>query len=104
MYYVEKWQNTFRFTYLRSFLLPNNGSKNSILSWVLKLNLLQQKFFDPNIPKNLSLYCLIKHRILHIAWISPALWLKIFVLIKFHNYIKLNLLGGEWNWMEIDAP
>ena len=28
--------------YLRPFLLPDNGRKNSILNWVLKLNLMQQ--------------------------------------------------------------
>ena len=30
----------------RAFLLPENGSKNSILNWVLKLNLDQQTFWN----------------------------------------------------------
>ena len=90
--------------YFRPFLLADNGSENSVLNRVLELNLVQQKIFNPNMRNTVSFYCLIKHWILHIACIFPALWLKIFVLLKFHNYTKLNLVGGERNWMERDSP
>ena len=29
----------------QAFLLPNNGGKNSVLNWVLKMNLVQQNIF-----------------------------------------------------------
>ena len=70
----------------------------------IKLNLVQQIFFNPNMPNNVSFDHLIKHWILHIACTSPVLWLKMFVLFKFCVYTKLNLVGGERNWMEKDAP
>ena len=35
--------------YFRLFLLPDNSSKNSILNWILKLNLVWQKIVNPNI-------------------------------------------------------
>ena len=44
-----------------------------------------------NTPNNVSFYCLINQLILDIAWISPAAWLKMFVLFKFRYYIKLAL-------------
>ena len=74
--------------FTREYLLtvtPDNSSKNSILKWVLKLNLVQRNFFNPNTIKNMSFCCLITHWILHIARISPASWLKIFVFIKFRG-------------------
>ena len=86
--------------YGRPFLLPDNGSRNSIFNLVLKLNLVQQIFFNPNTPNNVSFYCLTKHWILHIACISPASWFKMFALFKFRDYTKLNVVG-ERNWMEI---
>ena len=86
--------------YFRPSLLPDNGSKNSILNWVLKLKLVQQNFFNPN---NVSFYSLIKHWILHIACIYPALWVKIFVSFKFCDCTKLNPVEGEQDWMEIYA-
>ena len=55
-------------------------------------------------PNTVPFYCLIKYWILHIAYISPALWLKMFVLFKFHDYTKLNLVGGDQYWMERDVP
>ena len=36
--------DTAHMVYFRPFLEPDNGSKNSILNWVLKLNLVQQNF------------------------------------------------------------
>ena len=43
----------------QAFTLPDNSSENSILNQVLQLNLVQQTFFNPNIP--VSFYCLIEH-------------------------------------------
>ena len=56
---------------------------------------------NPNTRNNVLFYRLIKYWILHIACISPISWMKMFVLFKFHNYTKLNLVGGEQSWMEI---
>ena len=81
-----------------SFLLPDNGSKNSILNRVLKLNLVQQKVFHPNTLNNVSFYWLIKHWILHIACISPALSLKMFFL-KFRDYFVI--LGSALEPLEV---
>ena len=34
----------------------------------------------------------------HTAWVPPTLWFrKCFVLFKFRDYTKLNLIGGEKN-------
>ena len=48
-----------------------------------------------NRRQNVSFYCLIKHWILHIAYFSLALWLKIFILLEFYDYTKLNLVGRQ---------
>ena len=84
--------------YFRPFPLPDNGSKNPILSWVLKLNLVQQKFLNPNTHNGWI------HWILHIVSTSPALWLKMLVSFKFGDYTKFDLVRKEPNWMEIDDP
>ena len=62
--------------YFGPFLLLDNSSKNSILNWILKLNLVQQLFLNLNAPNNASFYHLTKHWIL-ILRPSPASWLKI---------------------------
>ena len=74
-----------RFT--REYLLtvtPDRGSKNSILNWVLKQNLVQRNLFNPNL---ISVFNNVL--ILHIACISPASSLKIFVFIKFRGCFLL---------------
>ena len=76
--------------YFRPFLLPENGSKTSIWNWVLTLNLVQQNVFNPNMPNNVSFYCLIKYWLCHIACISLAFWLIL--------GMKVN---GKQKWMEI---
>lgn len=59
---------------------------------------MEKSFFDPTTSSNVLFYHLIKPWILHIACMSPASWLKIFVLLKFCDYATLNSVGGEWNW------
>ena len=73
--------------YLKLFLLQDNGSKNSILNWVLKLNFVQQcwKMLLFNKAFNFDIAC-----------ISPAFWLEIFILFKCYDYTNFNLVG-EWN-------
>ena len=69
--------------YFKSFLLLDNCSKNSILNWVLKLNLVQQIFFNLNTLNIVSFYYLIKHLIFQffkILWLFWNLWLCLGVL------------------------
>ena len=65
---------------------------------------MQQKIFNPNTSNKVPFYGLIQHWILHIACISLGSKLKMFVLLKFGDYTKLNLVGGEQNCMERDTP
>ena len=53
---------------------------------------MQQKFLNPNAPNNESFYFLQKHWILYNECIARAVQLKGFVLLKFRDYTKLNLL------------
>ena len=45
---------------IRVLKIADNGSKKSILNWVLKLNLVLQKILKPITPNNVSFYCSVK--------------------------------------------
>ena len=104
-------ENIFRVNF-RSFLLPDNGSKNSMLNSVLKLQRFKTKSFNPNTPyfnKTLIKHCLIKlfDKTLNSSYCEHVFCfvIEIFVLFKYLDHTKnSNLVGNERNGMEIDAP
>ena len=82
--------------YFRPFLLLDDGSKNSILNWILKLNLVQQNFSCLILLLNKALnssYCM------HLS----CFMIENVVLFDLCDYTKLNLVRGERNWMAIYA-
>ena len=42
--------------------------------------------------------------VIQIVFISPALWLKMFVVFKICYFIKFNVIGGEGNWLKVGVP